>query len=102
MRLFSRLALIGLLSFSAYAQGPAALSVPTNGIPGPDLPVSLDAALPSAERSSRANLNLGANTNPPQDLGGQLPVPEPSTLLLVGSGLVGLAFTARRRKRKTV
>jgi hypothetical protein len=33
-------------------------------------------------------------------LDGSQPIPEPSTLLLVGSGLVGVALTARWRRKR--
>ena len=50
--------------------------------------VSLDAANGAAQQSE------------PEPEPGALPVPEPGALLLVGTGLVGIALTARRRRRK--
>jgi hypothetical protein len=61
---------------------------------------SAEAALLLAMAEGKAYFNIHSTVVPGGEIRGFLAVPEPSAMLLLGSGLLGLITYGRKRKRK--
>ena len=88
LRTFLRLAVIGLACTAGLAQVPGSSLASPSAVRAAEQPPA-NAPAPAVQESPR-----------PIDAGSSDPVPEPSTLLLVGTGLVGVALTTRWRRTK--
>jgi hypothetical protein len=83
-----------LLAASAcggHRTGTAATDSPADR-PNPDAVVSTDPAVTTASDQAFGSVPAGGST----------PVPEPTTILLAGSGLVFIAWTRRRRRPRAI
>ncbi|MCR9245741.1 MAG: PEP-CTERM sorting domain-containing protein [bacterium] len=70
---------------------------------GTVMPTGSDSAAPAQDPTSRKAGEASAAAAPgnePEEPDGAAPVPEPSALFLVGTGLLGVAVTARLRRRE--
>jgi len=84
--------------FDFWLNWPGATSLSPPGPPGPTIRFFFQSDLPASVGAFNFfNSHVGRTDNYAPALPVPVPVPEPSSLLLFGSGLVGLALWARRR-----